>query len=72
MDNAYVDYKTAKKIARECACQPQTLEVVKEQGELLLRTGAKLVFNRFQRWWYVSGYADNGCDVYMVLRYVTD
>ena len=71
METAYVTYNVAKKIARECACQPQTLEIVKEQGELLLRTGAKLVFNRFQRRWYVSGYADDGCDVYMILRYVS-
>jgi len=60
MESAYVTYENACRIAKGHDCN--NLNTVKEYG-LLLKTGAKLVFNPWERRWYVSGYTWNGKDV---------
>jgi hypothetical protein len=63
-----VNYETAKKIASTMAAdrKKHSLASVKEDTELLLVTGAKLVFN-WKGEWQVSGYADDGKDVQNIL-----
>ena len=70
MESAYVTYETARKIARTCATQGQDLNTVKENGGLLLKTGAKLIFDPYKREWRVTGYAWDGSDVAAILRQV--
>jgi len=70
MESAYVTYETARKIARLCACDQQSLSTVKENGGLLLKTGAKLIFDPYKREWRVTGYAWDGSDVAAILQQV--
>ena len=55
-----LNYAQAKKIAK---LEGFTLQFIKEQGPILLKTGAKLFWNERTRRYGIYGYAHDGSDV---------
>lgn len=61
----HIGYKNAQKIARK---ENLNLTNITEEGEFLLKTGAKLIKDWKGRW-FIYGYAQSGKDLMPYMEY---